>query len=60
MVGGYGDCDMSVRIPTLSSHGQVIMGAQQGTREQLDELVHVVADDGVRTCFTIDLDIITS
>lgn len=50
VVGGYGDCDMSVRIPTLSSHGQVIMGAQQGTREQLDELVHVVADDGVRTC----------
>lgn len=48
VVGGNGDCDMSVRIPTLSSHGQVIMGAQQGTREQLDELVHVVADDGVK------------
>ena len=47
VVGGKNDCDISVRIPTLSSNGQVIMGACSGTRQQLSDLVHLIADQEV-------------
>ena len=55
VVGGNSKYDVSFDLHALAKKQQGVMGVSKGTKEQLQELVELVADKTVRHCIILFL-----